>query len=165
MAVNSIKTVQKIPVSLQVAWDFFSNPANLKAITPVKLNFIIISRHPGEKIYPGQILEYKVKPISGISLYWMTEITQVLEKESFIDQQRKGPFRMWHHQHHFKTIDGGVEMTDIVHYKNPLWLPGSLANFLFIRKKLKEIFVYRFQKTEELFGKWPGGQPLQIEIK
>ena len=164
MAVNSIKTVQKIPVSLQVAWDFFSNPANLQAITPVKLNFIIISRHPGEKMYPGQILEYKVKPILGISLYWMTEITQVQEKELFIDQQRKGPFRMWHHQHHFLTIDGGVQMTDIVHYKSPLWLPGNLVNYLFIRKKLKEIFEYRFQKTEELFGKWPGGQPLQIEI-
>jgi len=164
MAVNSIKTVQKIPVSLQVAWDFFSNPANLQAITPVELNFIIISRHPGEKMYPGQILEYKVKPILGISLYWMTEITQVQEKELFIDQQRKGPFRMWHHQHHFLTIDGGVQMTDIVHYKSPLWLPGNLVNFLFIRKKLKEIFEYRFQKIEELFGKWPGGQPLQIEI-
>ena len=164
MAVNSIKTVQKIPVSLQVAWDFFSNPANLQAITPVELNFIIISRHPGEKMYPGQILEYKVKPILGISLYWMTEITQVQEKELFIEQQRKGPFRMWHHHHHFLTIDGGVQMTDIVHYKSPLWLPGNLVNFLFIRKKLKEIFEYRFQKTEELFGKWPGGQPLQIEI-
>ena len=164
MAVNSIKTVQKIPVSLQVAWDFFSNPANLQAITPVELNFIIISRHPGEKMYPGQILEYKVRPILGISLYWMTEITQVQEKELFIDQQRKGPFRMWHHQHHFLTIDGGVQMTDIVHYKSPLWLPGNLVNFLFIRKKLKEIFEYRFQKIEELFGKWPGGQPLQIEI-
>ncbi len=164
MAVNSIKTVQKIPVSLQVAWDFFSNPANLPAITPVELNFIIISRHPGEKMYPGQILEYKVKPILGISLYWMTEITQVQEKKLFIDQQRKGPFRMWHHQHHFLTIDGGVQMTDIVHYKSPLWLPGNLVNFLFIRKKLKEIFEYRFQKIEELFGKWPGGQPLQIEI-
>lgn len=154
MAVYSIKTVQKIPVSLDKAWDFFSSPANLQAITPAKMGFTIISKHHGEKMYAGQLIEYKVKPVLGIPLYWMTEITQVKDKEYFIDEQRFGPYSLWHHQHHFKAIEGGVEMTDIIHYKNPLWLLGDIANALFIKKQLRDIFDFRYKKVEELFGKW-----------
>ena len=120
MAAHSIKTVQKIPISLAMAWDFFSNPANLQAITPDNMGFKVISKHHGDTMYPGQIIEYTVKPVLGIPLYWMTEITQVKDSIYFIDEQRFGPYSLWHHQHHFKAIDGGVEMTDIVHYKNPL---------------------------------------------
>jgi ligand-binding SRPBCC domain-containing protein len=156
MAAHSIKTVQKIPVSLDKAWGFFSDPANLQTITPDNLSFKVISKHHGDKMYAGQIIEYNVKPVLGIPLYWMTEITQVKDKEYFIDEQRYGPYSLWHHQHHFKAIEGGVEMTDIVHYKNPLWLFGKIANTLFVKNKLKGIFEYRFKKTEELFGKWPG---------
>lgn len=154
MAAHSIKTVQKIPVSLEDAWVFFSNPANLQAITPGDMGFTIISRHHGESMYAGQLIEYKVRPIPGIPVYWMTEITHVKDREYFIDEQRFGPYRLWHHQHHFKEIPGGVEMTDIVHYKNPLWLLGRLANVLFVRRKLQNIFEFRFSKVEELFGKW-----------
>ncbi|MBL7709238.1 MAG: SRPBCC family protein [Chitinophagaceae bacterium] len=154
MAVYSIKTVQKIPVSLDKAWDFFSSPANLQAITPAKMGFTIISKHHGEKMYAGQLIEYKVKPVLGIPLYWMTEITQVKDKEYFIDEQRFGPYSLWHHQHHFKAIEGGVEMTDIIHYKNPLWFLGDIANALFIKKQLRDIFDFRYKKVEELFGKW-----------
>ena len=143
-----------MPVSLAEAWDFFSSPANLQAITPPKMGFNIISKHQGEKVYAGQIIEYKIKPLLDISLYWMTEITHVEEGKYFIDEQRYGPYNLWHHQHHFKPIEGGVEMTDIVHYKNPFWLLGDVANALFVRKQLKEIFEYRFHKIEELFGKW-----------
>ena len=163
MAAHSIKTVQKIPVSLDKAWEFFSNPANLKAITPGDMGFKIISRHQGDKMYAGQVIEYTVKPVAGVPVYWMTEITQVKDRQYFIDEQRFGPYALWHHQHHFREIEGGVEMTDIVHDKNPLWLLGILANILFVKNKLKGIFTYRFQKVEELFGKWPGGQPVQIE--
>ena len=155
MAAHSIKTVQKIPISLDKAWDFFSNPANLQAITPDNMGFKVISKHHGDTMYSGQIIEYTVKPILGIPIYWMTEITQVKDKQYFIDEQRFGPYSLWHHQHHFKAIEGGVEMTDIVHYKNPLWLLGRLANFLFVKKQLKGIFQYRLKKTEELFGSWP----------
>ena len=155
MAAHSIKTVQKIPISLDKAWDFFSNPANLQAITPDNMGFKVISKHHGDTMYAGQIIEYTVKPILGIPIYWMTEITQVKDKQYFVDEQRFGPYSLWHHQHHFKAIEGGVEMTDIVHYKNPLWLLGRLANFLFVKKQLKEIFQYRLKKTEELFGSWP----------
>ncbi len=154
MAAHSIKTIQKIPVSLDKAWDYFSNPANLQAITPDNMGFKVISKHHGDVMYAGQIIEYRVKPVLGIPIYWMTEITQVKDKEYFIDEQRFGPYKLWHHQHHFKEIAGGVEMTDIVYYKNPLWFLGNIANALFIKNKLKDIFDYRYKKVEELFGKW-----------
>ncbi|HNU87073.1 MAG TPA: SRPBCC family protein [Ferruginibacter sp.] len=150
--VYSLKTVHNIPVSIDKAWDFFSSPANLQAITPANLGFKIISKHHGEKMYAGQVIEYKVSPLLGIPLYWMTEITHVEYKKYFVDEQRYGPYSMWHHQHHFKVIDGGVEMTDIVHYKLPLWFLGDMANGLFVKKQLQQIFDYRFKKVEELFG-------------
>lgn len=154
MAVYSLKTVQRIPVSLEKAWDFFSSPANLADITPSNLGFHIISKHHGDKMYPGQIIEYTVKPVLGIPLYWMTEITHVQEGRYFVDEQRFGPYSLWHHQHHFKAIEGGVEMTDIVHYKIPLWILGDLAHTLFVRRQLNQIFDFRFKRVEELFGRW-----------
>lgn len=154
MAAHSIKRVQKIPISLDKAWEYFSNPANLQSITPENMGFKVISKHHGEKMYAGQIIEYSVKPVMNISIYWMTEITQVKDKEYFIDEQRFGPYTLWHHQHHFKAIEGGVEMTDIVHYKNPFWIFGRIANTLFVKNKLKSIFDFRFKKVEEMFGKW-----------
>lgn len=153
MGVHSLKTVQFLPVSLEKAWDFFSSPANLATITPSYMGFEIKSKHHGEKMYPGQIIEYTVKPVLGIPLYWMTEITHVVEGRYFIDEQRFGPYSMWHHQHHFREVEGGVEMTDIVHYKIPLWVLGDLANALFVRGQLNGIFKYRYQKVEALFGK------------
>jgi ligand-binding SRPBCC domain-containing protein len=154
MPAHLLKAVQKIPVSIDKAWDFFSDPANLPLITPKEMSFAIISKHHGEKMYPGQIIEYYVTPIAGIKLYWMTEITHVEDKKFFIDEQRYGPYSMWHHQHHFKEIDGGVEMTDIVHYKNPLGFLGSLFNNILVKPKLDKIFNYRYKKIEEIFGKW-----------
>lgn len=151
--VYSLKTIQKIPIHIDTAWDFFSNPQNLETITPGKMGFKTISKHHGDKMYAGQIIEYQVSPILGIPLYWMTEITHVEDKEYFVDEQRYGPYGMWHHQHHFKTIEGGVEMTDIVHYKLPLWFLGDIAYSLFVKKQLGQIFEYRFKKAEELFGK------------
>lgn len=151
--VYSLKTVQNIPVSIDKAWDFFSSPGNLQAITPDNLGFRVISKYHGEKMYAGQIIEYKVSPLLGIPLYWMTEITHVEDKKYFVDEQRYGPYSMWHHQHHFKLIDGGVEMTDIIHYKLPLWFLGDIANGLFVKKQLQEIFDYRFKKVEEMFGR------------
>lgn len=156
-AAYSIKTVQKIPVSREKAWDFFSNPANLQTITPEGMGFEIISRHHGDKMYAGQLIEYKVKPVAGIPVYWMTEITQVKEGEYFIDEQRFGPYTLWHHQHHFREIPGGVEMTDIVHYKIPLGFLGRIAQGLFVKNKLRKIFDFRYRKVEELFGKWETG--------
>lgn len=164
MATFSIKTVQKIPVDIETAWAFFSNPDNLQKITPTNVGFNVLSKHHGDKMYPGQIIEYKVSPVMGIPVYWMTEITHVKDKEFFVDEQRFGPYKMWHHQHHFKIIDGGVEMTDIVHYRNPLGFLGIIANALFVKAKLTQIFQYRIKIVEELFGKWSTDQPNKVEF-
>lgn len=149
--IYSLKAVQKIPISLAEAWDFFSRPENLQHITPPSLQFKITSSHHGEKMYAGQIIEYTVRPLLSIPLYWMTEITHVAEQEYFIDEQRFGPYALWHHQHHFKEIDGGVEMTDIVHYKLPFWFLGDWANSIFVRKELEGIFEFRKEAVEKRF--------------
>ena len=149
--VYNLKKVQVLQVSLSQAWNFFSSPANLAKITPANLRFNIISKHHGENMYPGQIIEYIVKPFLGIPLYWMTEITHVEHEKFFIDEQRQGPYSLWHHQHHFKETNAGVEMTDIVHYKLPLWFLGDIANTLFVRDQLNKIFDHRFKIAKELF--------------
>ena len=147
-----------MPVTLEHAWDFFSDPANLSKITPPHMEFRIISKHHGERMYAGQVIEYRVKPLPGIPLYWMTEITHVEDKKFFVDEQRFGPYSLWHHQHHFKEVEGGVEMTDLVHYKIPFWILGDIANTLFVRKQLDSIFRYRYQAVEQLFGAWEGSR-------
>ena len=152
--IYSLKTIQKIPITLEQAWDFFSKPDNLKDITPSNLGFQIISKHHGNKMYAGQVIEYTVRPVLGIPLYWMTEITHVQEKQYFIDEQRFGPYSLWHHQHHFKELAGGVEMTDIVHYKLPLWFLGDIANTIMVKNQLAHIFNYRVAAVEKRFGKW-----------
>lgn len=151
--VYSFKRVQRIPVSLDVIWDFFSTPDNLETITPDNMHFKTISKFHGSTLYPGQVIEYKLSPFLGIKFYWMTEITHVNPKTHFVDEQRFGPYGLWHHQHHFKLIDGGVEMTDIVHYKIPFWFIGDIAHAIFVKKQLQQIFDFRYKKVEELFGR------------
>lgn len=160
--VYTLKTVQKIPVSLEQAWNFFSRPDNLKHITPANLGFQIISKHHGDEMYPGQVIEYTVRPLLGIPLYWMTEITHVHPNQYFIEEQRYGPYSLWHHQHHFNVIEGGVEMTDIVHYKLPLWVLGDVANTLFVQAQIKKIFTHRFMAVEKKFGEWKGQSNLML---
>ena len=150
--VYSLKTVQFLPITLEEAWDFFSSPANLKEITPDNLGFNIVSKHHGDKMYAGQIIEYTVRPVLNIPLYWMTEITHVEHLKYFVDEQRYGPYSMWHHQHHFKEVPGGVEMTDIVHYKLPFWFLGDIANGLFVKSQLNEIFDYRFAAVNKMYN-------------
>ena len=154
MSVHQLKIIQRIPVSLDTAWDFFSHPKNLDKLTPEHLRLKYTNELFGDEMYPGQVITYKVKPVLGIPLFWMTEITHVREKQFFVDEQRFGPYSFWHHQHHFKSIDGGVEMTDLIHYKVPGWLLGDLANKLFIRQQLENIFKFRYQRVEDLFGRW-----------
>lgn len=150
--VYSIQATQTIPINLDVAWYFFSSPGNLAAITPGNIGFKIISKHHGNTMYAGQIIEYIVRPFWGIPFYWMTEITHVEQRNYFIDEQRFGPFGLWHHQHLFKVVDGGVEMTDIVHYKLPLWFLGDIAHALFVKRQLKKVFDHRFKSIEKRFG-------------
>jgi ligand-binding SRPBCC domain-containing protein len=154
MSIYSLKRVQNIPTTLEKAWDFFSSADNLSRITPSELKFHIISRHSADHVYAGQLIEYKLSPLPGFRVYWMTEITHVVPGRYFIDEQRRGPYRLWHHQHHFKEIEGGIEMTDIVHYQLPLGVLGTVAHGLFVGRQLERIFAYRQEKVEEIFGKW-----------
>ena len=148
--VYSLHTEQFIPISLQEAWDFFSSPANLAKITPEKMGFNIISKHHGPKMYPGQIIEYTVKPLLGIPLYWMTEITHVKEGVYFVDEQRFGPYTMWHHQHHFTEVKGGVKMEDIVHYKIPLgFLGGILPRWSWSKSSFKEFLIFASKRWKQ----------------
>lgn len=143
---------QSIPVELEKAWDFFSSPKNLQEITPDYLGFQIRSTLP-QKMYGGLFIIYTVRPLLGIPMEWVTEITHVEELKSFIDEQRKGPYKIWHHEHHFEAFDGGVRMFDRVSYELPLGPLGKLAHPILVKGKLNEIFEYRVKKVEELFGK------------
>lgn len=154
MAVHALKRTQKLPISLEKAWEFFSNPANLQEITPSGMGFHVTSdkAFSNRKMYAGQVITYTVSPLLGIPMFWMTEITHVQEGSFFVDEQRVGPYSLWHHQHHFTEIPGGVEMIDLVHYRIPMGFLGEIAQVLFVRRKLEQIFDFRHQKLTELFG-------------
>jgi ligand-binding SRPBCC domain-containing protein len=148
---HTIRTTQLINADLDTVWDFMSSPKNLATITPDYMGFQVLTELP-DKMYQGQIIEYYVSPIMNIPLHWVTEITHVRDKEYFVDEQRFGPYAFWHHQHFLKATNEGVVMNDIVHYKLPLGPLGKIANTLFVKKQLKEVFDYRYQKVEELFN-------------
>jgi ligand-binding SRPBCC domain-containing protein len=150
----ALKFKQNIPISLDEAWDFFSSPLNLEKITPADMRFVVTSDYTADtKMYAGMIITYKISPLAGIKLNWMTEITHVQDKQYFVDEQRFGPYALWHHQHHFKEIAGGVAMTDILNYAIPFGIVGRLTNKVYVGKKVKDIFDYRVKAVEELFGK------------
>jgi ligand-binding SRPBCC domain-containing protein len=142
--------IQFVPATLNAVWNFFSSPANLTRITPSEMGFIITSPLPDE-MYKGMFITYKVSPAFGIQLNWVTEITQIKYEKFFIDEQRRGPYRIWHHEHHFKEVAGGVEMHDILYYCVPLGFIGSIADKLFVQNKVKEIFDFREKRINEIF--------------
>lgn len=148
--VYTLKTQLILPIRLDIAWDFFSNPGNLARITPTEMGFIITSDKP-ERMFAGQIITYKIGIFPGVKSNWVTEITQVNEKIFFIDEQRFGPYKMWHHEHHFKSVDGGVTMTDRVTFKIPFGFVGRMAYGLFIRRKLLQIFNFRAEMLSNYF--------------
>jgi ligand-binding SRPBCC domain-containing protein len=150
MAIKTLKTTQFLPLSIEEAWAFFSSPANLNNITPSDMSFDITSEVP-EKMYEGLIITYKVSPFLNLPLDWVTEITHISEPYYFVDEQRKGPYRIWHHEHHFRQVEGGVEMTDILYYDVGKWVFGWLASWLFVDRKVRQIFSFREKKLEELF--------------
>ncbi|NVK03260.1 MAG: SRPBCC family protein [Flavobacteriia bacterium] len=149
----TLKRTQRIPMSLEEAWKFFSAPANLQKITPKDLGFQILSEVPDE-MYEGLFIHYKVSPLFGIKMNWTTEITHVRDKEFFVDEQRVGPYKIWHHEHHFVEIPGGVEMTDIVSYQLPLGILGRIVHPILVKSRLENIFEHRFKTVEEKFGKY-----------
>lgn len=152
MKLYQLKASQKLPISKETAWNFFSNPANLSKITPSWLNFEVKSELP-KKMYAGMIITYFVRPMLNIPQTWVTEITQVNEPNYFVDEQRFGPYKMWHHEHIFKEEkDGGVMMEDIVSYVVPFGFIGRIINSLVISKKIHEIFNYRKEVLFKMFG-------------
>ena len=150
--IYQFKTKQLLKSDLETVWDFVSSPRNLKKITPPYMGFDITSKDLPLKMYPGMIISYKVSPLLSIPTTWVTEITQVEKHKFFIDEQRVGPYTMWHHQHFLEETKDGILMTDIVTYKPPFGILGSIANTLFIKKKLKSIFDYRFVALEKIFN-------------
>ncbi|MCF0069938.1 SRPBCC family protein [Dyadobacter sp. CY261] len=143
---------QWLPISLDEAWAFFSNPLNLKDITPAQMGFVVTSAQHGEKMYAGQIIRYIVKPLFGIPLKWCTEITHVVDKQYFVDEQRFGPYAFWHHQHRFTEQNGGVLMEDILHYKVPFGFLGSIVDRMIVNREVNSIFIYRKKVLAERFG-------------
>lgn len=154
MKTYHLKKEQAIPVSLEEAWDFFSSPLNLSKITPDGMRFEITSDYTADtKMYAGMLITYIISPFLGLKMDWMTEITHVKEGEYFVDEQRFGPYALWHHQHHFKAVKGGVIMTDILDYAIPYGPIGRLANAILVEKQVKQIFDYRVGAVERLFGR------------
>lgn len=148
---KKLKTQITLPTSLDKAWDFFSSPGNLNEITPEDMDFRITSDVP-DTMYEGLIITYVIKPFMGIPMEWVTEITKIRKPYLFIDEQRKGPYKFWHHEHHFEEVDGGVLMTDILYYevgKGPL---GPIAETVFVDRKVRGIFDYRNKKLQSLFS-------------
>lgn len=151
MKIYKLERRQFVPITIDQAWNFFSSPKNLKKITPDYLGFEITSKEQDE-MYAGMIITYIVKPLLGIPLRWMTEIKHVQEPNFFVDEQRVGPYKIWHHEHHFKEVDGGVDMKDIIHYAMPLGILGRIAHWIQVKKQLNQIFDYRITAINKEFG-------------
>ena len=155
---------QFLPITIQEAWDFFSSPKNLARITPPHMRFKIeyVSGN-GSPMYAGQVMRYKIGILPGVSSDWMTEITHVQEPFYFVDDQVLGPYALWHHEHRFKEVAGGVEMTDEIHYAIPYGIIGRLANWLFVENQVKNIFHYREEIIRNIFSSETNA-PLRLPV-
>jgi ligand-binding SRPBCC domain-containing protein len=150
MRMIRFERVQRLGIHIDAAWEFISRPANLALITPPDVKFTLISPLP-KQMHPGMIATYTITPFRGIRCRWMTEITQVAHPFLFVDEQRFGPYRFWHHQHHFKETDGGVEMRDIIHYMLP-FDPFSRPFSGLVARRLEYIFDFRRDALNRMFG-------------
>lgn len=146
----TLKQVHKLPISMETAWDFFANAANLSKVNPPHLDLKIETDIEGE-VQPEQLIKIKMKPLLGIGVSWLSKITHVERYKLFVDEQLTGPFGFWQHQHHFKELDGGTEVTDLIYYKMPFRNLGDLAA-PFVKKQLHKSFAYRQEKITSLLG-------------
>lgn len=152
MKIYSLETRTKLYADMNKVWEYFATPENLNDLTPPDMSFEILTDIKGKKMYPGMIINYKVRPFMNIPLAWTTEITHCETHHYFVDEQRFGPYSFWHHRHLFEQKDGYVEMTDLVHYGLPGGIIGRLANSVYVEQKLQSIFDYRSVKVDEIFG-------------
>ena len=149
----SIKSKQKVNEPIEKIWDFFCNPKNLNLLTPTDMKFKILSGR-SEDFYTGKIISYNVNPFKFFNMKWVTEISYIEKNKYFIDEQRFGPYNMWHHEHHFKkNDDNSTTIIDKVIYKMPFGIFGKIAHSLFIKKRLKQIFEFRHDAINKLFPK------------
>lgn len=151
MKIYSLHRRQFLPITPQEAWPFFSTPRNLEQITPAFLRFSIASEVPDD-IYPGLIITYRIAAVAGIPMTWVTEIKDVIPLRQFVDEQRIGPYRFWHHLHRFEPVPGGIEMEDRVYYVMPWGWLGRLVHALFVRQRLEAIFDFRRDYLARFFG-------------
>jgi len=151
MIVHTLSQEQRLPISREEAWKFFSTPGNLDSLTPPDIGFEIVNQ-PGDRLYEGQIITYRIKIFPLVWVRWVTEIKSVEEGRSFADEQRFGPYKFWHHRHTFEDIQGGVLMRDLVHYGLGFGPFGAIAHAVFVRKKLEAIFAYRREFLTKRFG-------------
>jgi len=150
---HRLQETHLLPMPIDRAWAFFSNPRNLNEITPPEMRFEIQTPVPDE-MYAGLMIQYRVRPLWGIPMTWVTEITHVQDRSFFVDEQRVGPYAIWHHEHHFQSAEGGTLMTDILSYKLHLGPIGThVLEPLLVGKKVREIFAYRTERLHQLFGK------------
>ena len=152
MRLHQLKRTQRLPITIEEGWKFFSDPGNLAGITPPNLGFHVISDFP-EEIHSGMIVSYTLRPLFGIRLTWVTEISSVEKPISFVDEQRFGPYRFWHHLHQFESVPGGVEIRDTVSYVLPFQWIGSWFHGAFVRRNLENIFDYRCKVLNTRFGR------------
>ncbi|MGQ1787175.1 MULTISPECIES: SRPBCC family protein [unclassified Saccharicrinis] len=151
MAFYQFKREQIVNSSPEQLWDFISSPVNLKKITPASMGFEITSGSLPVKMYAGMIISYRVKPLPGYSTTWVTEITHIEPGKYFVDEQRQGPYSLWHHEHLLEVVKGGVKMTDIISYAPPFGILGRIANAVLIKNQLKKIFDYRVEAISKIF--------------
>lgn len=150
MYLQTIKTQQKLPISLEETWEFLTNPSNLKLLTPEELKMTVLYGNE-RNIYPGQLIEYSLEPLPFYKTNWVTHITQVKELDYFVDEQMYGPYATWHHKHFVKAIPGGTLMEDVVHYRLPFGILGKIGLPL-VKSKLEEIFRFRESALIKHFG-------------
>ncbi|REC76764.1 hypothetical protein DRF60_12780 [Chryseobacterium elymi] len=144
---------QQLNCSIETAWNFFSSASNLSEITPKDMNFIVLTTMENDEIYEGMLIDYYVSPLFGIKMKWQTVIIRVDFQKSFIDFQKKGPYKLWHHRHEFIPNEKGVIMKDTIDYELPMGFLGEIAHSLFVKKKVEYIFDYRYAVLERMFNK------------
>ena len=158
MKLFQLHTKQGLRISTAEAWDFLSNPANLAAITPDNMSFEILAG-ASMPMFKGQIIQYKVSPFPGFKTRWVTEITHLKSGEYFVDEQRFGPYALWHHKHFIKSHENGVIMEDLIDYKLPMGILGQAMHGVFVQKQLQKVFQFRYDKLKSLFGEIPNVKP------
>ena len=156
MKLHRLRTVQRLPAPPERVWDFFVRPQNLALVAPPWVGFEM-TNEPPDPLRPGALLTYRLRPLFGVPLGWMTEIRHMEPPRYFVDEQRRGPYKLWHHAHDFRAVDGGTEVVDDLHYALPLGPFGELAHGL-VRSRLDKIFAFRRAVLEEYFGAWTSAE-------